>query len=217
MSEFTKDTLVMGLPAGTIAGVVDAEGSVFAKDCYGALLAIAQTMRDMTESGRFGSSLERVLKNHFCRGNEQYNPKCLKAVEDVFIKGILRNDDWRIYQFRSFAKYGVGQGEPDMDKLAPLFEKYQYLGKDGISEGWGHFYFGKKRIYRVQIGAYRLRSNAQRLYARMKEEGIDCIITSSGGVYRVQAGAFFSKENAKKHKKTLADRGFPDAFVVSGF
>ena len=217
MSAFTKDTPVMGLPAGKISGVVDAEGSVFAKDCYEALLAIAQTMRDMTESGRFGSSLEKVLKVHFCKGNESYHPRCLDAVEDVFVKGILRNPDWKIYQFRSYAKYSVGQGQPDTEKLSPLFEKYQYLGKDGISDRWGHFYFGKIRIYRVQIGAYRLRSNAQRLYARMKEEGIDCIISSSGGVYRVQAAAFFSKENAENYKNTLKKKGFSDAFVGSGF
>lgn len=216
MSEFSKDTPIMGVPAGKIAGVIDAEGSVFAKDCYDALLAIAQTMRDMTLSGQFGDSLEKVLKFHFCKGNEIYNMRCLDAVEDVFIKGVCRNKDWRIYQFRSYAKYGIGQ-EPNMEKLAPLFEKYQYLGKDGISDRWGHFYFGKRRIYRVQVGAYRLRSNAMRLYNLLKDKGIDCVVNAEKSMYKVQAGAFFSKENAQRHKEALAAKGFPDAFIASGF
>ena len=217
MSDFTKDTLILGVPAGKIAGVVDAEGSVFASECYDALLAIVQAMRDMTASGRFGDSLEKVLKVHFCPGNERYDPRCLEAVKDVFVKGRLRCEDWRIYQFRSYAKYGTSKGEPDMEKLAPLFEKYQYLGKDGISCRWGHFYFGKKRIYRVQVGAYRLRSNAKRLYDRMRSDGLDAAITSGNGVYRVQAGAFYSRENAENYVKQLKKNGFPDAFVASGF
>jgi hypothetical protein len=137
MSAFNANTVVMGVKAGEIAGVIDAEGSVFARDCYDALLAIAQTMLDMTEKGSYGKDLATVLESHFCKGNERYHLFCLQAVEDVFLKGKRRNPDWRIDQFRSYARYGDERGEPDAEKLASLYENYEYLGKDGISARWG--------------------------------------------------------------------------------
>lgn len=217
MSEFNENTVIFGVKAAKIAGVIDAEGSVFAKDCYNALLAIAQTMVDMTESGSFGNSLEKVLEYHFCKGNERYDPRCLQAVEDVFVKGKRRNADWRIYQFRSFAKYAAEDGSPDGKKLASLFESYDYLGKDGISPRWGHFYFGKKKLYRVQVGAYVKEAGARRLYEQLRAQGYDAALCKTGRYYKLRVGRFFSKENAEKQRALLIQKGYADAFVTYCF
>ena len=217
MSEFNENTVILGVRAAEIAGVIDAEGSVFAKDCYDALIAIAQTMADMTESRQFGGSLERVLAVHFSPPNSRYNPKCLQAVEDVFIKGKRRNSDWKIYQFRSFAKYAAPDGSPDGQKLASLFENYEYLGKDGISPRWGHFYFGKKKLYRVQVGAYVKEAGAKHLYQQLKDRGFDAALSKSGRYYKIRVGRFYSKETAEKQKEILSKMGYSDAFVTYCF
>ncbi|MBP3321672.1 MAG: SPOR domain-containing protein [Clostridia bacterium] len=218
MTDFNENTLICGVKAGKIAGVVDAEGSVFARECYDALLAIVQTMHDMTASGIFGKDLEQVLRYHFCKGNERYHPLCLQAVYDVFIDGKRRNKDWLIYQFRSYAKYGTDDCLPDMEKLAPLLEKYEYLGKDGISRRWGHFYFGKKIGYQVQLGAYKVLANAQRLHDRVKGQGFAVTITGDKeGWYRVRSGNFFDRKNAEAHRAALVKKGYRNAYVVSSF
>ena len=217
MNEFNANTLIGGVKAGRIAGVIDAEGSVFASDCYDALLAIAQAMYDMTESGYFGRDLDTVLRVHFCKENDGYHPACLKAVEDVFVKGRRRCADWKIYQFRSFSRYAAADGSPDVEKLAALFENYDYLGKDGISRRWGHFYFGKKKLYRVQVGAYVRESGAVRVLDRLKSQDYDVTISKSGRYYRVRVGRFYDRKNAEKMRELLKDRGFGDAFVAYCF
>ena len=76
-SEFTKDTEILGVKAGKIAGVIEAEGGVFVNRCPQALLAIGQTMLDMTESGRYGTGLNRVLFYHFTSPEKHYHHECL--------------------------------------------------------------------------------------------------------------------------------------------
>ena len=153
-SEFTKDTEILGVKAGKIAGVIEAEGGVFVNRCPQALLAIGQTMLDMTESGHYGTGLNRVLFYHFTSPEKHYHPECLETVRQVFLLGKKRDPDCHIYQFRSFYKYADKNGEPDEKKTASLRKELTYLGKDGFSDRWGHFYFGEKRSFQVQVGAY---------------------------------------------------------------
>lgn len=217
MTNISEQTNVLGVPAGRIAGVIHAEGGVFAGKNYPALLAIAQAMLDMTESGRFGTGLDRVLRYHFASPEEGYHPDCLKAVEDVFFGGIRRSEDWMILQFRSFSGYAKANGEPDEAKLSSVLAKYSYLGKDSISPRWGHFYFGKKRIYRVQVGAYRLRSNATRMKEKFWEEGKTAVIVTDKDLFLVQLGGYYQLEKAETLQQQLIERGYKDAFIVSGF
>ena len=63
-------------------------------------------------------------------------------------------------------------------------------------------------MYRVQVGAYRYRVNAERKEAQLKEKGFDCFIWQGDGWYRVQAGAFLLFENAKALCAKLNAQGF---------
>lgn len=68
-------------------------------------------------------------------------------------------------------------------------------------------------LYRVQVGAFSSRENADRLAARLRELGYDAAI-SSGPPYRVQTGAFASRDNAVRLSEELRAAGF-EAVVVN--
>lgn len=125
-----------------IAKVIYAEGGIFSGKNYNALLAIAQCIHDLLPSYK---DLNACLASAFITPSDQYDPQCLQAAQAVFEQGERRFQDAEILQFRSFAKYSDGNGQPNKEKLADLFRAYDYLGSDSISNKWGHFYFGKKK------------------------------------------------------------------------
>lgn len=67
-------------------------------------------------------------------------------------------------------------------------------------------------LYRVQVGVFSERANADRMIALLKEEGYEGIIIS-GPPYRVQTGAFSSQENAARLMEELKQKGF-EAIIV---
>lgn len=123
-----------------IAKVIYAEGSVFSGKDQDALLAISQCIHDLLSDY---PDLDTCLKSAFTTPSDQYDQQCFQAAKDVFEEGKRRFPDAKILQFRSFTKYSDGHGEPDQEKLKDLYKNYDYLGKDSISDQWGHFYFGK--------------------------------------------------------------------------
>ena len=123
-----------------IAKVIYAEGSVFSGKDQDALLAIGQCIHDLLPNYK---DLDSCLKSAFTAPSDQYDQQCFQAAKDVFEEGKRRFPDAKILQFRSFTKYSDGYGEPDQEKLKDLYKNYDYLGKDSISQEWGHFYFGK--------------------------------------------------------------------------
>ena len=67
-------------------------------------------------------------------------------------------------------------------------------------------------LYKVQVGAFSERANADRVAAQLKEAGYEAVIIS-GPPHRVQTGAFSSQENANKLAEELRQKGF-EAIVV---
>lgn len=67
-------------------------------------------------------------------------------------------------------------------------------------------------LYKVQVGAFSQRDNAQRLVNSLKELGYEAIITS-GPPFRVQTGAFSNNDNAKRYAAELEDQGFEVTIV----
>lgn len=68
-------------------------------------------------------------------------------------------------------------------------------------------------LYRVQVGAYSIRSNADNMLAKIKAKGFDAFITQVDGMYKVQVGAYSVKANADAQLKKIKDAGF-DAFIT---
>ncbi len=67
-------------------------------------------------------------------------------------------------------------------------------------------------LYRVQVGVFSERANADRMVAMLKEEGYEGIIIS-GPPHRVQTGAFSSQDNAARLMEELVQKGF-EAIIV---
>jgi N-acetyl-anhydromuramyl-L-alanine amidase AmpD len=69
-------------------------------------------------------------------------------------------------------------------------------------------------IYKVQVGAYKVKLNATLQLNNMKKKGVDGFVTKVGDYYKVQVGAYSVKANAENMLKRLKELGF-DGFVVS--
>ena len=69
-------------------------------------------------------------------------------------------------------------------------------------------------LYRVQVGAYQQKSNADAQLARVKAAGFDTYMVQSGGLYKIQVGAYREKGNADNMLAKLKAAGF-DAFITT--
>ncbi len=63
------------------------------------------------------------------------------------------------------------------------------------------------QLYRVQVGAFSTRENAQRVVDQLKSAGYEAVITSENP-FRVQSGAFSALENAERYALELRGEGF---------
>lgn len=70
-------------------------------------------------------------------------------------------------------------------------------------------------LYRVQIGAFSNKTNAENLAMDAKAKGFDAIAVLRNGLYKVQIGAFASKGNADALATKAKNAGF-DAIVING-
>lgn len=72
-----------------------------------------------------------------------------------------------------------------------------------------------KTIYRVQIGAFSNKSNADEQLKKIKAKGFnDSFVTKVDKLYKVQVGAFTVKSNAEKYRDKVKAAGFKDCFIV---
>lgn len=69
-------------------------------------------------------------------------------------------------------------------------------------------------LYRVQVGAFSKKENAETMQKHVKEAGYDSFIVKVDDLYKVQLGAFKHKENATKFVSELKYAGFM-AYVVT--
>ncbi len=71
-------------------------------------------------------------------------------------------------------------------------------------------------LYRVQVGAFSARKNAEKLLAELKGKGFDAFLTTvdhGQTIYRIQVGAFGMKTDAEVMKNKLKNAGY-EALIV---
>lgn len=73
----------------------------------------------------------------------------------------------------------------------------------------------QNQLYRVQVGAYKVKDNAEAMLSKLKSAGFSGFIKSSDGLYRVQVGAYSQKANANAMLSKLKAAGF-DGFIKQG-
>lgn len=71
------------------------------------------------------------------------------------------------------------------------------------------------KLYRVQVGAFKKKGNADNLAKKLKAQGYDVIVKKVGDLYKVQCGAFSKKENAEALYKKLVNDGYKP-FIAEG-
>lgn len=72
--------------------------------------------------------------------------------------------------------------------------------------------------YRVQVGAFSKKENADKIMKELKKKGFDAFITTvdlGHLIYRVQVGAFANKDNAEALKQKLRKAGYDSVVMVS--
>ena len=72
----------------------------------------------------------------------------------------------------------------------------------------------EKVLYRVQIGAYSIKFNADNFLKKVKKSVPDAFITTVNGMYKIQVGAYSVKTNAEKQLKKMKELGYTDAFIT---
>lgn len=63
-------------------------------------------------------------------------------------------------------------------------------------------------LYRVQVGSFISRENAEARAAKLREEGFDAYVSQASGLFRVQVGAFSVRENAERLAAQLKAAGY---------
>ena len=71
------------------------------------------------------------------------------------------------------------------------------------------------KLYRVQIGAFSVRANAENYLKQADKKGFSGFIVEAekNKLYRVQIGAFASRQNAENYLAQAKQKGF-DGFIV---
>ncbi len=73
---------------------------------------------------------------------------------------------------------------------------------------------GGTTLYKVQVGAFSVKSNADNLANELRAKGYSPIVVLVGGLYKVQVGAFSVRSNADALTNELRSKGY-DAIVVT--
>jgi len=68
-------------------------------------------------------------------------------------------------------------------------------------------------IYRVQIGAFSVKTNAENYLDKVKAAGFPAFVKNDGQWYRVQVGAFSVRANAERYMQQIRSAGY-DAFIA---
>lgn len=72
-----------------------------------------------------------------------------------------------------------------------------------------------KKLYRVQVGAFKNKANSDRLAKELKAKGYDVIIKKVSDLYKVQCGAFSVEKNARALYNKLVKDGYKP-FIAEG-
>ncbi len=112
----------------------------------------------------------------------------------------------------------VEAGFIDNERDNALFdEKFEEIAQaiaDGILETIGVQCEQNPKLYRVQVGAFRRRENADALLNELKAKGYPAFIVMEDGLYRVQSGAFAVLDNAVKMEERLRRDGY-NTFITT--
>ncbi len=95
-----------------------------------------------------------------------------------------------------------------------LESKFPYIASEVNKRLTGGGSSTSDNLYRVQVGAYSKKANANKMEAKLKSNGFDTYMLTANGLYKVQTGAFSQKSNAENQAKKLKYLGF-DTYITT--
>lgn len=133
-------------------------------------------------------------------------------------RGVINRPNLVVLKRTKMPAILVEAGFIDSDEDNTLFdENFEEIANaiaQGIIETIGGGCNNKSRLYRVQVGSFRDRGNADALLMDLKREGFPAFIILEDGIYKVQAGAFALLDNAVKMEDRLRNAGY-DTFITT--
>lgn len=133
-------------------------------------------------------------------------------------RGVIERPNLVVLRRTNLPAVLVEAGFINNDKDNQLFdEKFNEIAQaiaDGILETVDMNAAGNSNLYRVQVGAYNDRDNANRLVEQLQREGYPAFIMMNNGLYRVQVGAFKDMDNAVKMEQRLRNDGY-NTFITT--
>lgn len=133
-------------------------------------------------------------------------------------RGVIERPNLVVLKRTKMPALLVEAGFIDSDEDNALFdEKFDEIANaiaQGIIETIGAGCPQERRLYRVQVGAYRDRKYADELLNELKDEGYPAFIVLEDGLYKVQSGAFAVLDNAVRMEERLRNAGY-NTFITT--
>lgn len=131
-------------------------------------------------------------------------------------RGIIERPNLVVLRRTKMPAVLVEMGFINSDADNALFdERFQEIA-EAIANGVLQSINPKKeeKLYRVQVGAYRLADLAERLLDQLLREGFPAFIDYRDGFYKVQVGTFENLDNAARMEQRLRNSGY-STFITS--
>lgn len=138
--------------------------------------------------------LWKEMQNYTTMNMELKSAKTIKDASDSFL-----------FRFERPANQGSGVQIARANYAKEFYDKFNGTKAESTD---------KVKLYKVQVGAFREKANADKRIIYLAKIGISAIIKTAGNYYKVQAGAFSSKENADALLNKVKNAGFEDAYII---
>lgn len=104
---------------------------------------------------------------------------------------------------------GFIDNEEDNAMFDAKFNQIAEAIAQGILETLDMGTLTEKPLYKVQVGAYEDKDDADRLVSNLQSQGFEPYVINQNGLYKVQVGAFSRLSNAAAMENRIRDAGFP--------
>ena len=104
---------------------------------------------------------------------------------------------------------GFIDNEKDNAKFDAEFDQIAEAIAQGILETLDMGTLTEMPLYKVQVGAYEDKNDADQLVSTLQNRGFDPYVIFQNGLYKVQIGAFSRLSNAAAMENRIRDEGFP--------
>ena len=104
---------------------------------------------------------------------------------------------------------GFIDNEQDNAKFDAQFNEIASAIAEGILETLDMGTLTERPLYKVQVGAYEDKDNADRLVSSLQSRGFDPYVIYQNGMYKVQVGAYANLSNAAAMENRIRDAGYP--------